>query len=64
MSSFEINVRHSITNNNGSGGYTYQTNNQATIRVEAQNATQAQNMVKSQFGGDNNCTIFSSRQIY
>ncbi len=64
MSSFEINVRHSIANNNGSGGYTYQTNNQATIKVEAQNATQAQNMVKSQFGGDNNCTIFSSRQIY
>ena len=64
MSSFEINVRHSITNNNGSGGYTYQTNNQATIKVEAQNAIQAQSMVKSQFGGDNNCTIFSSRQIY
>ena len=49
MSSFEINVRHSITNNNGSGGYTYQTNNQATIRVEAQNATQAQNMVINKF---------------
>ena len=64
MSSFEINVRHSITNNNGSGGYTYQTNNQATVKVEAQNAIQAQSMVKSQFGGDNNCTIFSSRQIY
>ena len=64
MSSFEITVRHGITNNNGSGGYTYQTNNQATIKVEAQNAIQAQSMVKSQFGGDNNCTIFSSRQIY
>jgi hypothetical protein len=64
MSSFEITVRHGITNDNGSGGYTYQTNNQATIKVEAQNAIQAQSMVKSQFGGDNNCAIFSSRQIY
>ena len=64
MSSFEITVRHGITNNNGSGGYTYQTNNQATVKVEAQNAIQAQNMVKSQFGGDNTCTIFSSRQVY
>ena len=64
MGNFEITVRHGVTNNNGSGGYTYQTNNQATIRVQAQNATQAQNMVKSQFGGDNNCTVFSSRQVY
>lgn len=64
MSNYEITVRHGITGNNGNGGYSYQTNNQATVRVQAQNATQAQNMVKSQFGGDRNCAIFSSRQVY
>jgi uncharacterized membrane-anchored protein YitT (DUF2179 family) len=63
MGNFEITVRHGITGNNGSGGYSYQTNNQATIRVQAQNATQAQNLVKSQFGGQN-CAISSSRQVY
>lgn len=64
MSSFEIMVRHGITHNNGNGGYTYQTNNQAVVRVEAQNATQAQNMVRSQFGGSDNCFIASSRQVF
>jgi hypothetical protein len=64
MPNFEITVRHSITNNNGNGGYTYQTNNQNTMTVSAQNSIQAQQMVQGQYGGSQNCVIFTSRQIY
>jgi hypothetical protein len=64
MNNYEVGFRHSINPSGSGGNYQYQSSNQGTMIVSAPSASQAQRMVQGQFGGGNNCAVFSTKQIY
>lgn len=60
---FEVKFDHSI-NRIGQNSYTSQSQNQGSMVVEANGSSQAENLVRSMFGGHQNCHIKTVVQKY
>jgi hypothetical protein len=63
MNSYEISFHHSI-NRESSGSFSTNSNSQGKMVVQAQTNSQAEQMVRSMFGGHNNCEIRTTTQKF
>lgn len=63
MNTYEVSFHHNITRES-SGSFSTNSNSQGKVVVQAQTNSQAEQMVRSMFGGYNNCEIRSTIQKF
>lgn len=64
MNNYEITFNHSIQRTPGSESFSTNSNSQGKMVVQAATNSQAENMVRSMFGGHNNCHINTSMRKF